>query len=119
MTDTSPSFIMFFSTEDDRHELAELLEKTYPKKYDEVDSCGTRVAYKMDNFPDFVQDVKTCAKKLKFQVKRLMAIPDPGLALCMDFPEDGIDDALDSLGRIQSWDETPHHLRPSSYVNYA
>ena len=110
---------MFFSTEGEKRALAQLLENKHPKKYNEVDSSGSRIAYNMNNFPEFVQDVKQCAKKLKINLKRLMAIPDPGLGLCMDFPEDAHDEKVDSLGRWTRRDDIPHHLRPSSYVNYA
>ena len=117
--DDYPAFIMFFSTEYDKHKLAALLEKTHPGKYQDIDRCGTRVAYQMTEFPEFVTDVKKCAKKLKYELKRLMAIPDPGLGLCMDFPEDmAIGSQPDALNRCSTWDSVPHHLRPSSYVNY-
>ncbi len=117
MTSPSLPFIMFFSA-NDKFDLSRMMHEKFPK-YENVDSCGTRVAYKMDNFPDFVKDVKDCAKTLGIQLNRLMAVPNTGLGLRMDFPEDVVSGELDSLGRDPRWNETPHHLRPSSYVNYA
>jgi len=118
---SSPRFIMFFSTlnYDDRQALSKLLDKTYPEKYQKVDSCYARVAYEMDNFPDFVQDVKQCAETLNVQLKQLMVFLEPGLGLLLDFVRDDFDDKLHALGCGLCWSNTPHPLIPSSYCNYA
>jgi len=115
-------FIMFYSTFDfeDRSKLDAALKAKFPGKYNPVDTCMSRAAFAMSDFPGFVRDVKACAEEKQIDLRRLMAVPDPGLALCMDFEEDEVqENHTDSLGRSLSWKDTPHWMRPSSYANYA
>ncbi len=58
----------------------------------------SRVAYEMNNFPEFVQDVKQCARTSNIQLVHLMAVPETGIGLDLDFIRDDFEDTVNSMG---------------------
>ncbi len=69
----------------DRNAIAEYLEKN---GFKHVYSSGSRACFEDGDFDYFSNIAIEYAKDKNIQIKRLLYIEDPGLGICLNFPED-------------------------------
>lgn len=87
MTDAESSKYALIVSAEDRNLLTEKLER---KGWSNIDSSGTRAVFEDGDFVKFLADCEEIAKKSKGKIvlNRVLRCEDPGLGICMDFPED-------------------------------
>ena len=117
LEDKIPKVMLLQANFDTRNMFIDYLEK---KGHNNIDASGSRALFEdKGQFVKFRQDIVNfllskgtrTRMALANTLKRIMYITDPGLAIVLDFPEDG-------ASCIEAYAKLPFEDRPSSQKNW-
>ncbi len=85
MSNSEPEYVLIAASSDDRDGLSDALVKA---GFELLDTSGTRVLFADGDYDEFLKTAKRWAKN-GGTLTRVIRITDPGLGICLDYPEDG------------------------------
>lgn len=80
------SYVLIAASPDDRNGLTDALTKA---GFVWIESSGTRAVFEDGDYMRFLKVAKRWARTTELNLTRVLRIEDPGLGVCLGFPEDG------------------------------